>query len=817
MYDEPLALDVGEVDNAGGLGLGLDHEGGGSDSNGGDVVFPRCISESLSLRLSMLDYSDGVPPLGDDITTSGDPETWYCSLDNTCLMPRRFAPVGSYPLLIDERVVSLRPTWCRANTCPLNVLGNIERSGLRWVQRSYEIADHDLGTLEYKISSLYADPPLHVFNSSSVSELASLNRRELSPWKALFDDMLGNPRKLGLYGTILNNSCVDMRPYEASADYSCVTDPTRRRYRESWKGFVDPSYTVASSDAGRIWSLVHRVRVRVCNDKVISHAREVLSALLGHHANCDGDSSDTPWDAYFCGVLFRTSRSNVLSASKAWGSTKGHQAPSLHIFEDARLVTLSVSSGCLIRPVSVTDNLSCDNAREEHWVDSTVFNSNSMRCWLGLARDLPSDVMEYCNTYQLLSPYVLWDKSPRPALGFNMSSQAVCLPEVTIISTVKSVSTSKPVVRTPLMELVCNSMAPDCNWSLPGANVVVLFANLIDTYEDSVVVNARLNKSGVFATKATLNHPLHHSSGNAEVGSTISSSSHAWWRSGDDGMVVRGGYNKSKERYVVASLSADGLRPGDKVATQHGQKQTVSRVVEDNLMPICTDTRTGRSFTPDVVMAASSVHNRCTPGQIFEAWSGGRAVYEKGASVDGEGAHVVTSAGGSEARGATPYECNFTTLGSGDKVVSGLGGRGLCVADYGIIRLWQLAHMSRDKQHFASSVPRGTRGPRGKLFGSSVRIGESELAAMLSKGWVSSVAESLDSSDMALVAVCSICRRLSMLCDCRGNQPPTTLVLTRSSLAKLDICRAVYTINANAGTASERSVRCNPESFKYHT
>ena len=33
----------------------------------------------------------------------------------------------------------------------------------------------------------------------------------------------------------------------------------------------------------------------------------------------------------------------------------------------------------------------------------------------------------------------------------------------------------------------------------------------------------------------------------------------------------------------------------------HGQKQTVLMVVDDEHMLICTDVRTGRKFTPDVV------------------------------------------------------------------------------------------------------------------------------------------------------------------------------------------------------------------------
>ena len=51
-------------------------------------------------------------------------------------------------------------------------------------------------------------------------------------------------------------------------------------------------------------------------------------------------------------------------------------------------------------------------------------------------------------------------------------------------------------------------MKPEDKWSISGANVVVLSANLLDAYEDSLIVNSRFNESGVFSTSATLTHPL---------------------------------------------------------------------------------------------------------------------------------------------------------------------------------------------------------------------------------------------------------------------------------------------------------------------
>ena len=73
-------------------------------------------------------------------------------------------------------------------------------------------------------------------------------------------------------------------------------------------------------------------------------------------------------------------------------------------------------------------------------------------------------------------------------------------------------------------------------------------------------------------------------------------------------------------------MTTSSVRPGDKFATWHGQKQTVSKIVDAEDMPLCRDTRTGKEFRPQVIMAATTVHNRGTPGQIYEARAGTRYI-----------------------------------------------------------------------------------------------------------------------------------------------------------------------------------------------
>ena len=51
----------------------------------GVITFPKCISQTLSHRLSMSDYSESASVLGDELTVSKDSETWYCNTEGVYL------------------------------------------------------------------------------------------------------------------------------------------------------------------------------------------------------------------------------------------------------------------------------------------------------------------------------------------------------------------------------------------------------------------------------------------------------------------------------------------------------------------------------------------------------------------------------------------------------------------------------------------------------------------------------------------------------------------------------------------------------------
>jgi hypothetical protein len=185
----------------------------------------------------------------------------------------------------------------------------------------------------------------------------------------------------------------------------------------------------------------------------------------------------------------------------AWNDMLGHNTPSVHVFERENIVVISSTSGCLMRPLSVLDDLECVSLASWKWVDSTVFNSRVLHRGLNISPKITMDPLECSRTQALLFPYLLHNMMPRPTLASIMSTQAICCPNVSLMYIIRPNFMSLPVVRTPLMDLVCRSCTEDSYFNVPGVDLVVLFANFMDTYEDSVIMSSLVNDYGLFDTR----------------------------------------------------------------------------------------------------------------------------------------------------------------------------------------------------------------------------------------------------------------------------------------------------------------------------
>jgi hypothetical protein len=100
-------------------------------------------------------------------------------------------------------------------------------------------------------------------------------------------------------------------------------------------------------------------------------------------------------------------------------------------------------------------------------------------------------------------------------------------------------------------------------------------------------------------------------------------------------------------------------------------------------------------------------------------------------------------------------------------------------ANYGISSFMPLVHVAIDKQQYNTSIDGRTR--RGRLSGSSVRLGDMEVQSLLTRGYKHSLNELMDNSDLVEAYICSKCRRQAQLCDCVGS-PELVSILVREPM-----------------------------------
>jgi DNA-directed RNA polymerase beta subunit len=274
-------------------------------------------------------------------------------------------------------------------------------------------------------------------------------------------------------------------------------------------------------------------------------------------------------------------------------------------------------------------------------------------------------------------------------------------------------------------------------------------------------------------------------------------------------------------RFANVSMHSKLIRVGDKIATQHGQKFTVSEIRPKTDMPKLVCNTTNEEFYPQILVACSSIHNRDTLGQIYEGWAA-MSVIKVFNPNEFEG-HVVVDSSSDSIDKLEPWTCSI--IGPDERVLTKPNGKHLIV-DYGVCSFWPLSHLVRDKQQYMNREIGGLAPVKGKLRGGPVRTSELEVHSLLLAGMIKTLSYLSDVSDTINVSICTGCRRLTLLCDCSTQtRLPSIYVRVRNSLVKLDIFRAVYSINATQRhvdnlTNEEMSTVILPsqaESFVYET
>lgn len=813
-----------------------------------DCYVPKQLEGCLPNRLS---YTLSSSP------ASKSPESMYVDEIGTVSVLRRFNSMHAHPRVgLDpehtlRQVVSNRTrTVLSMATMTSRLPGAINNRLVRatnkdWTYTGCWETDVDYGSdVNTLMRVVYSIPQLSLFNAEAYRICKT---PDSNAWSRMYDKVTTRTLHYGTFGTIYDNTIVDMRSWELSddEDYRVTRDPNRRYASEAWLGFLDPTYTVASVDAGNIRMLVHGCRLRRCTDatraavsKCISVAKpSVTSGCYFHHA----------------GTVLQIASSSVHDIAATWKSvTMGmrYEAPSLHYAKlklDSRrisLLSITADTGCVMRPISnyveTSTTATCDPdmyGNDQHWIDSVMFASADTLQLLDITPlSTTASAEQHISTLALMMPYLFYNEPPRPVLGVNAMVQAICKPSVSGSSRVAPCNAYVPTVTTPLARTLWDCMSDHEAYrgskrlSMPGTPLVVAFVNLVMNYEDSVILSKRVVEEGWLNSTGMIIHPVGHGQTELETGNTVNHNT-AGWRCYGDYRIVAEGHSRSKMKYVVGVTGPRKPDIGDKLATLHGQKFVISAIVNDSDMITCTDVdNPSIVFKPHIVVASSSVHNRKTVGQLLEAFAVGATHDVASFKPQDITEPLDVSVTGEHHRSIKALEAyvtdrnGFPGIKATNSSTDGLDARMQpVVCNYGICQFYQLIHMTRDKQHYAEAIPKGVSLPRMRMSGSSVRLGDMETFAILAKGLNKCLGELSDTADLVEFDCCSRCMRQIILCDCglqAGASPveqtseagTMVRVITRKPVIVSDICLAVATLNMDEVSTDSPVDGCSSDS-----
>lgn len=682
------------------------------------------------------------------------------------------------------RTVSHGRLWSLMGTVMYTCNGN-----QKWTTRDRHVTPE-----ESYILSIIAEAPTSPVSASTVHAVLEAQHFDSgSDYDDVFRFPHGASPSAGLIGTLHDNQCIDMSP----ADERNKPNITARDYLSEYKGFICAGHTSHSVEAGRIRRVTCDVRVRVLSNKLLHDLNELSTALTN-----TSTSNDTTWTLFCMGYYVGITSSELIvilgyhkSVSIARLTTF-----SVHVDHDARLVTLSISSGTLLKL--------CSN---ECWADNVeVYKSSLTRSGIAPVIDTDgADQLRACfSGFFNLIPFISSDRAPRPLISSVQTPQAVCLPWCPGTAAVSPCYTFKPMITTPMYGQVLTDIESDMSnvsSHLPGENVMTLYLNLPGNYEDAILVSKRYIDNGGFSTMSVCVYSLPLNEYIPPPGSRLCAILSRWWKSPcqpgckhtvDDITTTRRyatGYVStgviiSITRQPTGSVSVrvrshQQLQQGDKLSTGHGQKG-VAVICNYDDMPIAYHPKHG-TIVPDVVVAMSSVVTRQTNGQLYETAASLSAMANK------SDVPVIVSAS------------DVADIGDEFTVTDGLTGtlHTTAVIDdngninmeptrasMGFVRMFNQTQMTRERHHVSHIAPgsRSVRTQTGRTAGGAVAWGEMEVQALSSSGLQHCNAEIVSRGDRSLCSVCVSCQRLGPLCTCtnQDNHVSTTI---SEDLKTLDI------------------------------
>jgi hypothetical protein len=304
---------------------------------------------------------------------------------------------------------------------------------------------------------------------------------------------------MGLFGTLSNNTAVDMSPNEQPG----VHDDAMRAFLPEHRGFICSTFTAHTLEAGRSRRVAACTRVRVLSKATVA----VLEGLRQRV----GRVRSSTWLLHCMGYVAQCSEEDVLTLAKVLHGRTGPPTEQLlvHVDSESQVATISVSSGVLLRE---------HNGAYADTVTTSMGAEDSVPWHTKLPDVRGSEAIDrFTSSFYHLVPYQASNRPPRTVIAGVQTVQASGLPWSAGTSVAMPNYYSRPLVHTKMSKVLYPSVRieeTDSNPAdlIPGMQLCVLLAEWNEVYEDSTVMSRATVQKGLFDRST-------HSSFHAERGS----------------------------------------------------------------------------------------------------------------------------------------------------------------------------------------------------------------------------------------------------------------------------------------------------------
>lgn len=631
----------------------------------------------------------------------------------------------------------------------------------------------------------YKRAPLSVYTNQAVLEAAN-HSSDSNFWRNLYKPMEPVDRHYTFDGLIMDNSVLSIGDMAGEDERANVE---LRKPKEETGGFLDVCYTPQSKASGRVRMLASGVTIRIKTQKTYEMAYKLLSTLTFSMGIGFGD-----WVVRCGGYCCMATLEDVIAIVNQWKLMCEYNMPTVHVFEKAKVLNISIASGVLIRPMRLLEDGSVFKF-EGPFVDSmVVYHSDTLKF---VNMTFPSRKFEpeqYACTMSRIIPFFQYTTEPRLDLSLQMRVQALCTRPVNGDATSVSLGSREPIIMTSFMSTIRSMGADKSLITHPGKYLVAAFINRTSNTEDAISISKEAADSGMFSWNGYINYPLPPDCGHIEPGMVLMKQ--PWWKPAIPGVVVRVGMSKVGDPYAVTYVESKELVVGDKLATSDGLKFTIGEKIPHKDMPVLVNVETGESFKPNLLVNTKNVtrglaalvrHMNACMSRYDSVTSFRRMQKPKGTGVltltdERKVDHVLPRA--------------YVTVGGERITLEDTGGVTRTVmCSYGIMEVLQLRHTPLLKQHYPSTITRSLKVPRGRYRRGTPRLGETELLSMMMQGLYSCSNEAVLTTDASIIAKCSVCEALPTYCPCPRPKPPTTTCQSRYSLAELNVFATTAMLN----------------------